>query len=168
MTIAPIYGSGPTRITLFDSSGVKTKRLTFQVPEKEGLTLTFTPEGVLHELGSDSDYERQYAYNGHRPQLEVKWSVGMLSSYEVWDTGSSTWGALTQISTAQALNWLHMAAFIYPVLVEPHTDKAYSFSAQPDPQQTLALSDVKGIAHTGLDITLIGNVVAPVPDFSLL
>jgi hypothetical protein len=52
--------------------------------------------------------------------------------------------------------------------VEPHTDKAFSFSAQPDPGKAFELKDIKGIAHSGLDLVLIQTTVAALPNWAAL
>ncbi len=162
-----IYGLAQTRITLYASDGVTpTLRVTLQKETREGLTLSFKPEGVSHQLGSGASWAKPWLHRGFRAQLEVKWDVGLESSVETWASGA--WGAAATVPTAQALSQILAAAFQAPCLVEPHLDKAFSFSAQPDPGKAFGLKDLKGLAHTGLDLVLIQTTVAALPDWSTL
>lgn len=162
-----VYGTARTRITLYDTDGVTPKfRITLQKEVREGLTLAFKEEGVVHQGGSGSGWARNLTHRGFRPQLEIKWDFGLTSSLETWATGA--WGPaadeLTPISLSRIFSW----AFKAPCLVEPHLDKAYSFLAQPDPGKSLGLKDLKGVAHSDLDLVLIATTVGDIPDWATL
>lgn len=167
MSYAPIYGLKQTRITLYALDGVTpTLRVTLQKETREGLTLSFKPEGVSHQLGSAATWAKPWTHRGFRAQLDIKWDYGLESSVETWAAG--VWGAAATVPTAQALSQILNAAFPAPCLVEPHFDKAFSFSAQPDPGKAFELKDVKGVAHSGLDLVLIQTTVATLPDWASL
>jgi hypothetical protein len=162
-----IYGTSRTRITLYAADGVTPNyRITLQKEVREGLNLIFNPEGVPHQMGSGAAWAKSLTFRGFRPQLEIKWDFGLTSSVEVW--GGTAWGApadeLTPISLSRIFTW----AFQSPCLVEPHLDKAYSFTAQPDPGKALGLKDRKGVAHSDLDLVLVGTVVGSIPDWATL
>jgi hypothetical protein len=162
-----IYGINQTRITLYAADGTTPLyRVTLQKETREGLTLSFKPEGVGHQLGSGAAWAQTRTHRGFRAQLSIKWDFGMESSVETWAAGA--WGAPAAMLTAQALSLILAQAFLAPCLVEPHTDKAFSFSAQPDPGKAFELKDIKGIAHSGLDLVLIQTTVANLPDWAAL
>lgn len=162
-----VYGLQTTRITLYASDGVTpTLRITLQKESKDGLTLSFKPDGVTHQLGSGAAWAQTRTHRGFRAQLSVKWEFGLESIVETW--GGAAWGAPVAILTAMALSQILNAAFLAPCLVEPHTDKAFSFTAQPDPGKAFELRDMKGMAHSGLDLVLIQTTVANLPDWASL
>ncbi len=167
MSYAPIYGIKQTRITLYALDGVTpTLRVTLQKETREGLTLSFKPEGVGHQLGGAAAWAKPFTYRGFRAQLAIKWDLGLESSVETWS--GTAWGAPATVLTALALSQILAAAFQAPCLVEPHLDKAFSFSAQPDPGKAFELGDLKGVAHTNLDLVLIQTTVANLPDWAAL
>lgn len=162
-----VYGVDRTRITLYQEDGVTPNfRITLQEEDEQSLQLKWTPEGVGHSLGSGSSWARHWTHRGHRPTLTILWAVGVYSQIETYASGS--WGApaeiLTPLAIAKILTW----GFRSPCLVEPHLDKAYSFKAQPDPESAFALKDVGAVAHTDLEITLIGTIVEELPDWGAL
>ena len=161
------YGLQKTRITLYAADGVTPLyRITLQKETREGLTLSFKPEGAPHQLGSGANWANAWAHRGFRAQLDIAWDVGLESTLETW--GGSAWGAATSELTPISLSRIFTWAFQSPCLVEPHLDKAYSFSAQPDPGKARGLKDRKGVAHTGLDLSLIATEVGSIPDWASL
>ena len=167
MTNYITYGVARTRITLYAADGVTPNfRVTLQKEVREGLTLSFKPEVASHQLGSGAAWAKSLTFRGFRPQLDIKWDFGLTSSVEVWS--GTAWGApadeLTPISLSRIFTW----AFQSPCLVEPHLDKAYSFTAQPDPGKALELKDLKGVAHSGLDLVLVGTVLGTLPNWAAL
>lgn len=162
-----VYGTQKTRITLYDVDGTTPlQRITLQKEDREGLTLSWKPEGAATKLGSGAGWANVLVHHGHRAQLTIKWGVGLESSVEAWASGA--WGAATVILTPLAIASILNKAFLSPCLVEPHLDKGYSFKAQPDPGKSFDLKDLKGVAHTGLDLVLIAETVGPIPDWALL
>ncbi len=162
-----VYGTSKSRITLYAADGVTNKyRITLQKEGREGLKLSFKPEGAPHQLGSGAAWAKAWTHRGFRATLDIKWPHGMESILETWTAGA--WGAPTPILTATALSLIFTWGFQSPCLIEPHLDKAYSFSAQPDPSKALELRDVKGVAHTGLGLVLVATAVAPLPDWASL
>lgn len=167
MSYAPIYGLQKTRITLYDVNGTTPlKRITLQKETREGLTLSWKPEGVFTGLGSGSSWANNWTHHGFRASLAIGWSHGLDSWVELW-TGSA-WGTASGLTTPIALSQIINAAVLVPCLVEPHLDKGFSFLAQPDPGKAFVLKDVKGVAHTGLELALIATTVAPMPDWASL
>lgn len=165
--MATVYGLAQTRITLYQADGVTPLyRIVLQKEDKEGLKLSYKPEGVSHQLGSGANWARKWAHRGFRPQLDIAWSHGLDSTKQGW-TGVA-WGAASTIITPEAMGLIFTWAFQSPCLVEPHLDKAYSFSAQPDPGKPFDLKDIKGVFHTGLSLSLIGSTVGSIPDWSTL
>lgn len=161
------YGLARTRITLYEADGATPKyRLTLQRETREGMLLAYKPEGPVHQLGSGTNWARHITHRGHRPNLTIKWSHGTKSIRESW-TGAN-WAPGETILTPVALSLIFTWAFQSPCLVEPRPDKAYSFAAQPDPDRRLELKDIAGVAHTGLDLTLIGTELGAIPDWALL
>jgi hypothetical protein len=159
-----IYGLKQTRITLYAADGVTPNfRVTLQKEVREGLTLSWPPEGVSHDLGSGADWAKHRTHRGFRPRLEIGWDFGLNSSIEAW-TGAA-WGAAAAVLTPIALAKVYTWGMQNPCLVEPHLDKAYSFLAQPDPEQAFELRDIRGVAHTGLALTLIATLLGPLPDW---
>lgn len=77
----------PTRVTIFDGNGNPTKRWTLQIPQKEGRTLTYTPEGGVEE-GSLPNRSRINRMRGFRRDLAIKWSSGLRSTLEWWEAGA--------------------------------------------------------------------------------
>jgi hypothetical protein len=162
-----VYGTSKSRITLYDADGVTKKyRITLQKEGREGLKLSYKPEGAPHKLGSGAAWANTWTHRGFRATLEIKWPHGIQSTLETWTAGA--WGAPTTILTASALSLIFTWAFQSPCLVEPHLDKAYSFSAQPDPGKALELRDVKGVAHTGLELALVATILGAIPDWASL
>jgi hypothetical protein len=161
------YGSQKSRITLYASDGTTpVSRITLQKEDREGLQLSFKPEGSALRLGSGSGWANTWTHHGHRASLSIKWSVGLESSIETWS--GSAWGAPTAILTPIALSQIFNRAFQAPCLVEPHLDKAYSFSAQPDPGKAFVLCDRKGVVHTDLGLDLVAVTLDVVPDWPAL
>jgi hypothetical protein len=159
------YGLQKTRITLYATDGTTpTLRVTLQKEDREGLSLEFAPEGPTTKLGSGAGWANQHTHHGWRPTLAITWSAGLTSSVETWS--GSAWGAAADMITPIALSKILNAGMQAPCLVEPHLDKAYNFSAQPDPGKPFKLRDLKGIVHTGLELTLIGQTLADdLPDW---
>lgn len=168
MTNYLCYGLAKTRLTLYASDGTTpTLRVTLQKEDREGLTLSWKEEGVITKLGSGAAWANALTHHGFRATLAITWGVGLNSSVETWS--GSAWGAAVATLTPIALSQILNAAFQAPCLVEPHLDKAYSFSAQPDPGKDFVLQDLKGVAHTGLGLTLIETTVADgLPDWASL
>lgn len=167
MSYAPIYGLKQTQIMLFDAPGIVAHYLILlQKETREGLTLSFKPEGVSHQLGSAAAWAKPWTHRGFRPQIEIKWDFGMTS--QIWEQVAGVWQPPTEILTAQALSMIMNLAFQYPCVVEPHLDNAYNFFAQPDPGKAFELKDLKGVAHSGLSLTLVGTTVAAMPDWASL
>lgn len=163
-----IFGLKETRITLYQDDGVTPRyRVTLQKEVREGLDLTFKPEGVSHQLGSGAAWAKRWIHRGFRPTLAIKWKHGMESTLEAWGTGS--WNAATVITTAQALGFIHTYASRVPCLVSPHKDMNFDFLAQPDPGKSFNLQDLKGVLHTDLALNLIATrILQDVPDFTIL
>jgi hypothetical protein len=161
--IAPIYGLAKVRLTLYQPTGENLTRLTLQSPTREGLELSFSPEGTAHELGSGAMFQKLWVERGARPALDLKWEVGLSTAMETW-TGSA-WGVPISIDTAEALVRVFEAAFQRPALVEPHRDSSFSFLAQPDPQKALEIRDVKGVRHIKLSLRLVGTRVGSLPNW---
>lgn len=162
-----IYGLARTRITLYDADGTTPlQRLTLQKEDREGLTLTWKPEGPSTNLGSGSGWAIKRTHHGFRAELAIKWGVGVKSSVETWASGA--WGAPAVLLTPLAIASIFNKAVLAPCLVEPHLDKAYSFKAQPDPGKPFSLKDLKGVAHTGLELVLIAETLGPIPDWASL
>lgn len=162
-----VYGTKKTRITLYDVDGITPlQRITLQRETREGLTLSWKPEGSATKLGSGSGWANALVHHGHRAQLAIKWDKGTNSSQETWASG--TWAAPTVMLTPLAIASILNKAFLAPCLVEPHLDKGYSFKAQPDPAKAFFLKDLKGIAHTDLELVLIAETLGPIPDWALL
>lgn len=163
-----VYGLQKTRITLYEADGTTPKyRITLQKETREGLTLAFKPEGQMRQAGSGGNWARSWAHWGFRPELRILWDLGTdESSQEAWISGA--WAAQGNIPTAEALGRVFTYAFAAPCLVEPHTDKAFSFGAQPDPGRPLTLKDIKGVAHSGLELVLIGSSLSAIPNWELV
>lgn len=162
-----VYGTQKTRITLYAADGVTPlQRITLQKEDREGLTLTFKPEGAATKLGSGAGWANRWTHHGFRAELAIKWAVGVESSSEAWVSGA--WAAAATTLTPQAIRDVFTRAMEAPCLVEPHLDKAYSFKAQPDPGKPFALRDIKGVAHTGLELVLIAETLGPIPDWAAL
>lgn len=168
MSYAPIYGLKETRITLYEDDGTTPKyRITLQKETKEGLELAFKPEGVNHQLGSGSNWDIVKIHRGHRPELAIKWSHGLESWVQTW--ADAAWGASTLVPTAQALSVIHSRANRCACSVSPHLDMNFDFLAQPDSGKKFVLRDIKGVAHTGLELVLIGKSLIPdLPDWPTL
>lgn len=161
------YGLLRTRITLYDTDGTTPlKRITLQKEMRDGLVLAWKPEGVATRLGSGASWANNWTHHGFRASLAIKWDFGMNSSVETW-TGAA-WGTAAEVLTPIALSQIFNKALLAPCLVEPHTDKAYSFLAQPDPGKAFVLRDVKGVAHSGLELDLVATTVAAIPDWASL
>ena len=153
-----VYGSGRTRITLYNSSGVATYRITLQTELVDGLQLTFQAEGQEHLLGSGANWARKWTHRGFRPLLSIQWDWAMSSSIETWTPGTpGSWGTSVEESTAQSLGRIQSSSMVYPALVEPHLDKSFSFSSQPDPTKPLILSDRRKVLHGQLTLDLIAT-----------
>ena len=162
-----IYGTARTRITLYAPDGTTPlQRITLQKEDREGLTLTWKPEGPSTTLGSGAGWAITRTHHGFRAELAIKWGVGVESSVETWASGA--WGAPTVMLTPLAIASIFNKALLAPCLVEPHLDKAYSFLAQPDPGKAFTLKDIKGVAHTGLELVLIAETLAAIPDWASL
>lgn len=156
-----VYGLGRTVITLRDASGNPTVRYTLQVEQREGLVLTFTPEGTAHDLGSGAGWAKRWNHRGFRPSISIRWDAGTISSKALWS--GSAWGNEQVVSTAVALSELLNAAFLVPCLVQPHKDHAFTFVAQPDPSKGFALKDRKRVIHTDLTLDLVGQDLGAIP-----
>jgi len=165
-----LYGLGRARITLYSASGVPTYRITLQiVQDSKGLSLTFPPEAIRHDLGSGAGFARAYTFRGFRPVLLTAWTYGLTSLIETWTPGTpGAWGAATEESTALSLSRIHAASWLYPCLVEPHKDKAFSFAAQPDPEVALRLQDDHQVAHSDLDLCLVASRPMAMPAWATL
>lgn len=179
-----VYGLQKTRITLYQTDGTTPKtRITLQKETKEGLTLSFKPEGQLRQAGSGAAWARNWAHFGFRAQLRILWDLGtdetLIQSWEPSGWGLSSfgesawsepdgWGTSAQIPTASALSILINGAYQVPCLVEPHLDKSFSFLAQPDPGRSLDMRDVKGVAHSGMELALVGTNLVEIPDWSTI
>jgi hypothetical protein len=162
-----VYGTNKTRVTLYDVDGTTPlQRITLQKEDREGLTLSWKPEGATTKLGSGAGWANANTHHGFRAELAIKWAVGVESASEAWVSGA--WGPATILLTAQAIRDIFTQAMVVPCLVEPHLDKAYSFKAQPDPGKAFSLKDVKGVAHTGLELVLIAETLGPIPDWAAL
>ncbi|WP_306600763.1 hypothetical protein [Geothrix sp. 21YS21S-2] len=162
-----VYGLNQTRITLYAADGTTPLyRITLQKEQREGLKLSFPPEGVPHDLGSGAQWAKQWTHRGFRPRLDISWDRGVESIRETWTSGA--WGPPVTILTVTALSLIFTYAFQAPCLVEPHLDKAYSFSAQPDPTKALELQDLKRVVHTSLALSLIATIPGPIPDWASL
>lgn len=163
-----IFGLKETRITLYQDDGVTPRyRVTLQKEVREGLDLTFKPEGVSHQLGSGAGWAKRWIHRGFRPTLAIKWKHGMESSVETWD--GAAWGVSTIITTAQALSVIHTWASHNPCLVSPHKDLNFEFLAQPDPGKAFNLQDLKGVLHTDLALNLIATrIIQDIPDWTNL
>ncbi len=161
-----IYGIAKSRITLNAVDGSPVFRVTLQKETRKGLSLSWKPEGVTHELGSGATWARHRTHRGFRAHLEINWDVALNSTIETWSGGA--WGAPASIRTALALAKIFTYAFQAPCLVEPHLDKAFSFLAQPDPGKPFELQDVRGVAHTDLTLVLIATTVGAIPDWGAL
>lgn len=162
-----IYGRNRTRITLYAADGTTPlQRVTLEKEAREGLALSFKPEGAEAKLGSGANWAIKRTHHGFRPELAIKWEYGMESTVETW--GGAAWGAPAAILTPMALASIFTRACAAPCLVEPHLDKAYSFKAQPDPGKPFVLKDVKGVAHSGLELVLVGEELGPIPDWAAL
>jgi hypothetical protein len=159
------YGCGRTRITLYAADGTTpVSRITLQKETREGLVLTFTPEGTLQALGSGASWAQTWKHRGFRPSLVIQWDAGVYSSRETWD--GTSWGTADSITTAQALTLILNAAVLVPCLVQPHLDHAYTFLAQPDSSIAFALQDLKGVVHTSLSLSLLGQGLSSIPEWS--
>lgn len=170
-----IYGTDRTRITLYDpTTGDPTTRYTLQREDREGLVLSFKEEGVVHALGSGASWARSLVHHGFRPELAIKWAFALgpdhgLAQPTTEETYSGgTWGAPADIHTSLALSRILSGAFKKACLVEPHKDKAWSFLAQPDPGKAFGLSDLKAVAHTKAELSLIGQTLIDLPDWASL
>jgi hypothetical protein len=170
MSFTPIYGLQRTRIILYADDGTTPLyRVTLQKETREGLELAFKPEGTLHQLGSGAGWARRWIHRGWRMTLSIKWDVGLESTAETWDPGTSTWITPTVIPTAQALSSINTWATHAPCRVSPHQDLNLDFLAQPDPGGAFKLRDLKGVAHTNLDLVLIAtNLLGDTPDWANL
>ena len=158
-----VYGLGSTRVILRDATGANLARVTLQCEDREGLALTFTPEGVASDLGSGAGFKRAWSPRRWRPSLAITWAYGLASRIETWD--GSAWGSAVLVDTAEALRRIHNAAWIYPCTVQPHQGSAWTFDAQPDPgADPYALQDVKGVIHADLSLHLQGRAVVDIPD----
>ena len=161
------YGSARTRITLYAADGTTPlQRVTLQKETREGLLLTWVPEGTESKLGSGANYARHWAHNGFRPTLGIKWDKGVKSTLETWASGA--WGPATVLLTPIALSYIFNKAMVAPCLVEPHLDKDYSFKAQPDPGKPFSLRGIKGVAHSDLELVLIAEELSDIPDWAAL
>ena len=158
-----IYGTKASRLTLYNPDGSKAYRVTLQKEVKEGLILSLSPEGAANQLGSASSWRRTWAHRGFRPSLAISWDVGVSSTIETWTSGA--WGPATDILTAAALSKILSYGMQAPMDVQPHLDHSWTFQAQPDPGKSLDFRDVRGVAHTGLELGLIGTVVVNLPDW---
>ena len=162
-----IYGVQKTRVTLYGPDGTTPlQRITLEKEAREGLTLSFKPEGPDTKLGSGANWAIKRTHHGFRAELAIKWEYGLESSVEAWVAGA--WGAPSSILTALAISSIFTRAFEAPCLVEPHLDKAYSFKAQPDPGKPFVLKDVKGVAHSSLELVLIAEELGAIPDWAAL
>ena len=113
------YGCGRTRITIYATDGeTPVSRITLQKETREGLVLTFTPEGTLRALGSGASWALTWQRRGFRPSLAISWEVGLTSILETWS--GSAWETAPRIPTARALSLILTAAMVVPCLVEPH------------------------------------------------
>jgi hypothetical protein len=161
------YGTAKSRITLYDSDGVTGLfRITLQREEKEGMVLTFTPEGVTTNLGSGASWANKRTHHGFRPSFSIKWAVGLNCTIEAWVTDH--WDTATDIATPMAISKILNNAFVTPCLIEPRSDTAFSFLAQPNPEQAFTLKDIKGVAHTDLSIELLAVTITTIPDWAAL
>lgn len=169
-----ITGLSQTRITTYASDGTTpVKRYTLQKEDREGFELRFPKEGATHKLGSGANRAMKKTFFGYRPTLACKWAFALdatdgagaqVSKVEVW--GGSSWGAATAINTAAALSAIDDAATKTPVLVEPRLDKAFSFLAQPPDNHVFALTDLKAVIHTKLDLQLEAQTtITTLPDW---
>ena len=161
--MSTVYGVQRTRVTLYNSTGVATQRITLQKEDREGLLLEFKAEGAATKLGSGSGWATQWTHHGFRPALSITWSAGLDSSVETWS--GSAWGSPWTIATASALTTILNASSLAPCLVEPHLDCSYSFLAQPDASKTYSLRDTRGALHTDLSLDLVGVTLAALPDW---
>lgn len=161
---AIIYGLGSTRVTLRDATGANLARLTLQCEDREGLELSFTPEGVTSDLGSGAGFRRAWTPRKFRAAVAIKWTYALASRVETWS--GSDWTGSVLVDTAEALRQIHNAAWIYPCLVQPHLGSAWAFEAQPDPgADPYALQDVKGVVHADLSLRLQSRAVVDIPDW---
>lgn len=166
-----IYGTRQTLITLYEVDGITPlAKITLQKETKEGLLLKFTPEGVKQKLGSGAGWRLRWSHRGFRPSVTIKWDVGLHSRRLSWvgegnGTGGGPWGPAAEVLTAEALAEIENRGLLAPCLVQPHLDHAFTFWAQPDPGKAFELKDLKGCAHTGLGLELVGTGLAAIPDF---
>lgn len=160
-----VYGTGRSRVTLYDTAGTPTVRITLQKETREGLTLKFSPEGQLHKKGSGAAWGQDWQHRGFRPSLQIEWTHGLMTLRETYTSGA--WSAAVEIPTAEALGQILNSAFVAPCLVQPHVDHSFAFLAQPDPETAFELRDVKGVAHTGLTLSLMGRSLTAIPTWSL-
>ncbi len=139
--------STATRITL---PGVA--RWTLGRESVEGRRLGWKPQGEMRKLGSGTSFSRSWAHRGFLMTLDILWSVGLTSSREAW-TGSA-WGASTELPTAQAYSEIIEQSAKTPASVEAYLGSPLpSFQARGF-EKGIALQDIKGIAHTRLQLGL--------------
>jgi hypothetical protein len=117
-----------------------------------GREIRIVPEGVAATLGSGTDWRRKWVHKGFRTELGLKWSVGLVSSKEIYSGG--LWGAPEELPTATAHSEIIDAATNNPVYVEPFVgERMPAFYANAS-EQGVTLRDTKGIAHPDLGIAL--------------
>jgi len=163
-----IYGLQETQIILYEDDGITPKyRITLQKETKEGLELSFAAEGVSRGLGSGAKWARSWCQRGWRMTVSIRWDAGIESTAETWD--GSAWVEARAVPTAQALSVIQTWGTRTPCRVSPHKDMNLDFLAQPDPSKPLRLRDVKGAAHTGLELVLVASdLLGNIPDWENL
>ena len=142
----------PTRVTLLDAAGAAVARWTLQPPGREGREIRFKPEGVLRTLGSGAAWRREWAHQGFREEIALRWGYGLTSTREAW-TGSA-WAPALVRPTAEAHSEILAWSDECPVQVEPFQGtKVPSFKAQAY-EKGPSLRDTKGVAHPSLELAL--------------
>lgn len=169
-----VYGRGRCRITTHNTDGSPLWRYTLDAVAPEGLAVVFTPEGVMHQLGSGAGWQRKFGLRGFRPSISLKWDAGLQAKLEqmIYPAGGDPpphWVRWGDVEMAEGLSQIISASSLVRCLVEPHMDKGWSFYAQPDPGKAFQINDYKLVVHRGLTLQLIGTDLIPsIPDWSNL
>jgi hypothetical protein len=145
---------------IIQPNGVETTKWVLQTPNNEGKTFTWVPEGVDNSLGSGAGFARRYTHRGFRRRLVLRWEYGTTSKRYV-ATGGGSWSAPTVHPTAAAISEILQWASMSNVrVVAPEGMGLPDFLARA-PEQDLVLSDVKGVAHGDLELTLDATTLVP-------
>lgn len=155
-----IYGTGRSIVEVRLPDGSPQWRITFQSVSREGLELSFTPLGKAFDLGSGAGFQRAWSPRRFRAVLSLNWTHAIESTLQAWTSGA--WGSGITIDTAEALRLIHNAAWLYPVLVQPHASDAWTFEAWID-KSAFTLSDIKGVCHTNQRLSLISRSALELP-----